>query len=69
MERYREIMENKDFSTFNRMYISCPICSAMIMQARAVTDGIIKCERCHKKIWFEIKDGKVTTMPLSRKTE
>ena len=59
------IVEKKDLS--KRLYVSCPICSTMLMQAHIIDDGIIKCERCHKKIWIEIKDGKVTSIPLSLK--
>lgn len=50
-----------------RFYVSCPICSVTIMQAKSVIDGIIKCERCHKRVWFEIKDGKVFAVPLKLK--
>ncbi len=60
---------DKDYNIYDRMYVSCPVCSVMIMEAQTVTDGIIKCCRCHKKIWFEIQDGKVTAIPLSRKKD
>lgn len=61
-------MSIKELYTENsRLYVSCPVCSIMIMEAREVADGVIKCGRCHKKIWFEVKDGKVTTIPLSQK--
>lgn len=36
--------EYDDLNLAQRMYVSCPICSAMIMQARPFTAGV--CHRC-----------------------
>lgn len=51
----------------NRLYINCPICGAILLQAQIVKDGIIKCERCHKRSWIEIHEGKVTAIPINKK--
>lgn len=44
----------EDTKSSNRLYINCPICCAILLHARIVKDGIIKCERCHKRSWIEI---------------
>lgn len=57
----------EDKNGTNRLYINCPICGAILLQAQIVKDGIIKCERCHKRSWIEIQNERITAIPLSKK--
>lgn len=57
-------MENLIKEIPERMYATCPICSTILIQAKTLIDGTIKCEKCHQRIKVSIISGKVTTVPL-----
>ncbi len=50
-----------------RCYVSCPVCAFTLIQATSINDGIIKCLHCHKRIYVEIIDGKVSALLLHDK--
>lgn len=41
-----------------RKYVSCPICSKVLLQGELVKNTLVKCENCHRRIFVEIENGK-----------
>lgn len=41
-----------------RKYVSCPICSKVLLQGELVKNTLVKCENCHRRIFVEIENGR-----------
>ena len=48
-----------------KVYACGPFCSATLLQAECVKNGVTKCEQCHKRVRIEIENGIVHVAPYS----
>lgn len=48
-----------------KVYACCPFCSATLLQAECVKNGVTKCEQCHQRVSIEIENGIVHVAPYS----
>ena len=39
-----------------KVYACCPLCSATLLQAEFVKNGVTKCENCHQRICVDIEN-------------
>ena len=59
MESIRNTEENKS-------YIHCPKCDKLLIHAAVIIDGVIKCDKCHRRYLLNIQDGSVTIKLISK---
>ena len=48
-----------------KVYACCLFCSATLLQAECVKNGVTKCEQCHQRVSIEIENGIVHVAPYS----
>ena len=46
--------------------IRCPVCDRVMMKAVLVIDGVIKCEKCHRRYQFNVNDGSISVELISQ---
>ena len=52
-----------------KVYACCPLCSATLLQAEFVKNGVTKCENCHQRICVDIENGIVHVAPFFGSTD
>lgn len=52
-----------------KVYACCPLCSATLLQAEFVKNGVTKCENCHQGICVDIENGIVHVAPFFGSTD
>lgn len=57
-----ETQEEKKKTIPKRLYVSCPVCGNVILQAEGAKNAITKCEKCHNLITLEADKNKVVTI-------
>ena len=62
-----ETQEEKKKPIPKRLYVSCPVCGNVIMQAEAVKNAILKCDNCRQRITVEVDGNKVVTLAPTEK--
>lgn len=57
---------NTEHTSIEQTTIRCPICDRVMLKAVMVTDGVIKCEKCHRRYLFNVRDGNVSIEIISQ---
>ncbi len=57
------MLDNKEVEQY---IIRCPVCDRVLMKAVVVIEGIIKCEKCHRRYLINIKDDSVIIKLISK---
>lgn len=52
----------------NRLFVSCPVCGTILLQAEGAKNAFIKCQRCHNMITVEVERNKVITLAPTDKS-
>lgn len=60
------IIINTEENTANQCTIRCLICDKILLKATTVIDGIIKCEKCHRRYSFNVKEGSISIKIISQ---
>lgn len=47
-------------------YVHCPRCDKILIQATIIIDGVIKCEKCHRRYLINIRDDSIVISLLSK---
>ncbi len=50
----------------DKSYIHCPKCDKLLIHAAVIVDGVIKCDKCHRRYLLNIQDGSVTIKLISK---
>ena len=62
MTEDKKIKKNRELPI--RFYVSCPICSSVLLQGEYVKNTIVKCEGCKQRIIVNIENGHTSAFPL-----
>ncbi len=62
-----ETQDKKRKQVPKRLYVSCPVCGSVIMQAESAKNVIMKCEKCRNMITVEVEGNKVITLAPTEK--
>lgn len=62
-------MEDVRNTEESKSYIHCPKCDKMLIYAAVIIDGVIKCDKCHRRYLLNIQDGSVSIKLLSKGKE
>lgn len=57
-----ETQEEKRKPIPKRLFVSCPACGTIIMQAEGAKNIVSKCHKCHNMITIEVEGKKVVTI-------
>ena len=57
-----ETQEEKKKAIPKRLYVSCPVCASLLMQAEGAKNAYMKCPKCHNMITVEVEHNKVLTI-------
>ena len=49
-----------------KSYIHCPKCDKMLIYAAVIIDGVIKCDKCHRRYLINVQDGSVSIKLISK---
>ncbi len=61
-----EIPRNAEANILEKSHIRCPRCDKEIFQAVAMTECIVKCDKCHRRYLINVQDGSVFIKLLSK---
>lgn len=64
-EKMNDVKKETYKDPVKKVYTCCPFCSATLLQAECVKNGVTKCEQCHKRVRIEIENGIVHVAPYS----
>lgn len=60
--------EKNESKKYKRLYVCCPVCGKILIQAEQIKDAIMKCFFCHHYICIELENDRVTAK-LSKKDD
>lgn len=52
-----------------KSHVRCPRCDKEIFQAVAMTECVVKCDKCHRRYLINVQDGSVSIKLLSKPKE
>lgn len=58
--------ENLIATEDHKGYVHCPKCDKMLIQAAVLIDGIIKCDKCHRRYALSIQECNVSIKHISK---
>ncbi len=58
--------DNKEVNNLEQCTIRCLVCDRVMMKAVVVIDGIIKCEKCHRRYLLNVNNGNVSIKLISQ---
>lgn len=61
-----ETLRNNEANNTEKSHIRCPRCDKEIFQAVAMTECIVKCNKCHRRYLINAQDGSVSIILLRK---
>lgn len=58
--------DKKTETVIDKSFVTCPNCNKVLIQALVITDGIIKCDKCHRRYLINVGNGNLTIKRLSK---
>lgn len=62
------IQEETIKSIPKRLFVSCPVCANLLMQAEGAKNAYIKCPKCRNMITIEVERNRVVTVAPTEKS-
>lgn len=61
-----EIPKSTEANNTEKSHIRCPRCDKEIFQAVAMTECIVKCNKCHRRYLINVQDESISIKLLSK---
>lgn len=58
--------KNTVVSSNEKSYVTCPQCNKVLIQAFTIIEGIIKCDKCHRRYLINVDDGSLFIKLLNK---
>lgn len=59
-------MEDKSNTEGNKSYVHCPKCDKLLIYAAVIINGVIKCDKCHRRYLLNVKENNVSIELISK---
>lgn len=56
-------------NSIEKSHIRCPKCDKEFFQAVAMTECLVKCDKCHRRYLINVCDGSISVQLLSKPKE
>lgn len=61
-----DIPKSTEANVKEKSYVTCPQCNKVLIQAFIIKEGIIKCDKCHRRYIINVDDGSVFIKLLNK---